>query len=79
MLKVGNHKSESLDELFSRLIAEKEGVTPAEVTLEFIRRRRYERRYLPVGILEFSEGLRYVPLQEIEETQRRIDALLKSF
>ena len=57
---------EPLEVYFSRRIAEVEGVTPQEVTIEYIHRRR-EERYL--SSVECKNDM---------ELRRRVDALFDS-
>jgi hypothetical protein len=68
---------EPLEDYFARQIAEKEGVDPSEVTLEYIRKQREERSY-PSQIF-LDGGLRCMSRREIQELHDRVERGLEPF
>ena len=68
----------NLDQMYSEQIARLEGVKPEDVTLEYIRKRRYERRYLPADCDQIN-GLKVISLQELEDLEHQLDAACRSW
>jgi hypothetical protein len=75
---------ESLDDFLVRRIAEEEGVSPDEITVEYIHEQR-KKRYYPTTRYNIGSdysgyihtGLRFLTGQEIEEIKKRADRFIK--
>ena len=65
-----------IDEYFSGLIAEREGISPEEVTVAYIHEQR-EKRIYP-NIRYYSPGLRSFSRNELDQLQEKVDAEIEA-
>jgi len=79
-LNIKTTEAESLDDFLKRIIAEQDGITPEEVTPEYIRKRQqaewYKRLRYEIGSdyggYETS-GLKFYTQEELDEMEKRVD------
>ena len=63
-----------IEQFFTRLIAERDGVSPEEVTLEYIReKRRQQRESEPPVTYRQADGLIYMSLSYERQLSQRMD------
>jgi hypothetical protein len=77
-----NRKGESLDSLFTRLIAEKEGVATEKITVEYIRQQR-EKRFYPFMRYDigcdyggYDDDLHFYTRDEFDEIEKKVDEVM---
>jgi len=81
-----SEETESFESLLLRLIAEKEGIEPKEVTISYIHQQR-EKRFYPttrydIGTESYggydSTGLTFFTEKEFEQIEEEVDRFLKN-
>ncbi len=68
---------EGLDTFLTNLIAKKEGISPEEVTIEYIHEQR-EKKIYPNTRYECGSGLTSYTRKELEEIQEKVDAEMEA-